>query len=212
MKPATVAPPSHPLTQSGPMALIDVWAFCGKADATTLLADLLAEIPWNDGGFVAAGRRFELPRLQAWFADPGIDYRYAQNLQNSHPWSARLQALRLQVEALTGTTFNAVLANLYRDGGDSVGWHADDEDDLGPTPHIASLSLGARRHFHWRPKPGASGDDGALALPSGTLLLMRAPFQQFWEHAILPEPEIRAPRLNLTFRFIHPLAGNDPRT
>lgn len=174
------------------------------AEARRLFERLCADIPWNDGGFSAAGRRFRLPRLQCWFSDPGIEYRYAQNLLNSHPWTPELAALRDSVEAHTGERFNAVLANLYRDGSDAVGWHADDEDDLGPAPHIASLSLGATRRFHWRPKPGVTGSTDAMALPAGTLLLMRAPFQQAWEHAVLAEPEITGARLNLTFRLVRP--------
>lgn len=175
-----------------------------EAEAQRLFAQLCAETPWNDGGYSAAGRRFRLPRLQCWFSDPGIEYRYAQNLFNSHPWTPALGALRELVEAHTGERFNAVLANLYRDGSDAVGWHADDEDDLGPAPHIASLSLGATRRFHWRPKPGVVGEADSLALPAGTLLLMRAPFQQDWEHAVLAEPEVAGARLNLTFRLVRP--------
>lgn len=170
--------------------------------AAQLLAELMARIPWTDGHYTVAGRRFALPRLQCWFADPGVAYRYADQLENSRPWTADLAALRTWVETATGATFNAVLANLYRDGADRVAWHADDDDDLGPMPVIASLSLGATRRFHWRPRPGVAGAPGSLALSPGTLLLMKAPFQRDWQHAVLPEPTIGAPRLNLTFRQV----------
>ncbi|ANQ85946.1 alpha-ketoglutarate-dependent dioxygenase AlkB family protein [Azoarcus olearius] len=188
-----------------PLARHPLLALTPLYDATAaqaLFDTLCAEIPWNDGDYTAAGRRFRLPRLQCWFSDPGATYRYADNLMNSHPWTPTLAALRARVEAVSGVRFNAVLANLYRDGEDAVGWHADDEDDLGPAPHIASLSLGATRRFHWRPKPGVVGEADALPLPAGTLLLMRAPFQQQWEHAVPAEPAVRGARLNLTFRNV----------
>ncbi|MBR0568523.1 alpha-ketoglutarate-dependent dioxygenase AlkB [Azoarcus sp. L1K30] len=186
--------------------LIDVHTLLSAAEAAELLDTLYTEILWNDGAFVAAGRRFQLPRLQAWFSDRGIDYRYAANLLNSHPWTPVLDGLRQRVEEITGARFNAVLANLYRDGRDSVGWHADDEDDLGPAPLIASLSLGAVRQFHWRPKPGQPGASGHLALAPGTLLLMRPPFQQHWEHAVPADAGVGDMRLNLTFRLVHPVS------
>lgn len=192
--PDTLPAAGHPL--------LDVRRLCDAAEADALFRALCAETPWNDGSYSAAGRRFSLPRLQAWFSDPGAAYRYAGNLHNSHPWTPRLSELRERIAALTGIRFNAVLANLYRDGNDHVGWHADDEADLGPAPQIASLSLGATRAFHWRPKPSTTGDAGQLALPAGTLLLMRAPFQQGWEHAVPAEPAVGAPRLNLTFRLV----------
>lgn len=172
--------------------------------ANALFERLIAEIPCNDGAYFAGGRRFTLPRLQSWHADPGVSYRYAANLCNSHPWTPLLLALRESVQALTGASFNAVLANLYRDGQDSVGWHADDEPDLGPAPLIASLSLGATRRFCIRSKGAREGaaDSLELALPSASLLVMDPPFQRDFEHSVPAEPMRVASRLNLTFRRI----------
>lgn len=184
--------PGHPLLRSGRLLAQD------EADA--LFQALMSTTPWNDGSYMAAGRRFQLPRLQAWYADEGVDYRYADNLHNSHPWTPTLLALRQRVEAASGLRFNAVLLNLYRHGLDSVGWHADDEPDLGPAPAIASLSLGATRAFGVRPRP--TGEVHLLPLPAGTLLVMDAPFQQHWHHAVPAQPEVGAPRLNLTFRLV----------
>jgi len=174
------------------------------AEADAIFATLMADIPWTDGGYEVAGRRFALPRLQCWFADAGVIYRYADQLQNSRDWLPLLASLRERVEAQTGRRFNAVLANLYRNGDDRVAWHADDEDDLGPAPEIASLNFGATRRFHWRPKTGVVGTPGSVALPAGALLLMTAPFQRDWEHAVPPEPGVSGARLNLTFRRVYP--------
>ncbi|NMG46547.1 alpha-ketoglutarate-dependent dioxygenase AlkB [Azoarcus communis] len=203
---ATRPPASPPLQPVPGQPLLACASVLDPAAAQALFDVLLAETPWTEGHYIAAGRRFALPRLQCWFADAGVEYRYAQQLLNSHAWTPRLQALRSSVEACCGVSFNAVLANLYRDGDDHVSWHADDEDDLGPAPHIASLSLGATRYFHWRPKPGTPGDAGRLPLPPGLLLLMRAPFQQHWEHAIPTAPSVSGARLNLTFRQVIPTA------
>lgn len=170
-------------------------------EAEDCLDRLQSELLRNNGTFEAFGRRFPLPRLQAWHADPGVEYRYARQLHNSRPWTPALQALRLRIEDACAMAFNAVLANYYRNGQDCVGWHADDEPDLGPAPAIASLSLGATRVFSWR-RRGDPSSSGANQLPAGTLLLMVAPFQRDFEHAILSDPAIHSPRLNLTFRQV----------
>jgi alkylated DNA repair dioxygenase AlkB len=190
------------LTAMQMLPLVRIGRLFDEAQADQLFHRLLAETPWNDGYYLAAGRRFALPRLQAWYADPGIDYRYADNLHNSHAWTPTLLALREQIERISGQRFNAVLLNLYRNGQDAVGWHADDEPDLGPAPAIASLSLGATRRFSVRPRP--LGEAQHVPLPSGTLLVMDPPFQQDWEHAVLADPLVIRPRLNLTFRLVHP--------
>lgn len=189
-----------PLSAVQDLPLLRIGRLLDKAEADRLFQRLLTETPWNDGYYLAGGRRFALPRLQAWHADAGIDYRYADNLRNSHCWTPTLQALRERVQAASGLDFNAVLLNLYRNGHDAVGWHADDEPDLGPAPAIASLSLGATRHFSIRPRP--AGDARHIPLPGGTLLVMDSSFQHAWEHAVLAAPDVVSPRLNLTFRRV----------
>lgn len=190
-----------PISSTPSLPLLRIGRIFEENEADRLFHNLLAETPWNDGYYLAAGRRFALPRLQAWYAAPGIDYRYADNLRNSYAWTPTLQALREQIQQISGLHFNAVLLNLYRDGEDSVGWHADDEPDLGPAPAIASLSLGATRRFSVRPRP--QGEARHIALPAGTLLVMDSPFQQEWEHAVLGDPSVMSPRLNLTFRQVY---------
>lgn len=79
--------------------------------------------------------------------------------------------LRASLNALSGTPFNTALANLYRDGLDSVSWHADDEPDLGPEPVIASVSLGAPRRFLLRKKRDPSTRH-ELELTHGSVVVM----------------------------------------
>ena len=116
-----------------------------------------------------------------------------------------LQELRTHVEQFSGARFNSVLANAYRDGSDSMGWHSDDEKELGPQPLIASLSLGAKRRFLLRPKErrdAARRPSTALLLGHGDLLLMRGESQRYFQHAL---PRTRQPiglRINLTFRLV----------
>lgn len=167
--------------------------------AQTLLQDLMQRVEWQQE-FVAFGRRFDVPRLQAWYADPGIHYRYTDNKLESHAWTQELLGVKRDVERISGHSFNSVLLTCYRDGRDHVGWHADDEPELGEAPVIASLSLGAEREFQYRHKQ--QDISGSLQLLDGELLVMQPRFQQLWEHCVPPQPEVDAPRLNLTFRKV----------
>lgn len=164
-----------------------------------LLGNLMRGLDWQSG-FEAYGRRFDIPRRQAWYADAGVHYRYAENQLQSHRWIEPLCSIKQQVESVTGAKFNSVLVTCYRDGLDHVGWHADDERELGDAPLIASLSLGASRKFHYRHKQAATS--GSLALHDGELLLMQPDFQRDWQHCVPPQAEIDKPRLNLTFRNV----------
>ena len=164
-----------------------------------LLGKLIEVIDWQREYF-AFGRYFDVPRLQAWYADEGVHYRYGDNLLQSHNWIPLLLNMKQAVEERTGHHFNSVLVTYYRDGYDHVTWHADDELELGPDPVIASLSLGASREFQCRHK--ANGETTSLELHDGELLVMQPEFQRDWEHAIAQQPEVMGPRINLTFRQV----------
>lgn len=164
------------------------------------LSSLMHGIRWHEDHFVVSGRRFEIPRLQAWYADEGIEYNYSNNLLKNQPWVEPLLEIKRHVEARVDHAFNSVLLTCYRDGHDHVTWHADDERELGERPVIASLSLGATRQFQYRRK--SDGTVGKLFLEDGDLLLMRPGFQFHWEHCVPREAAIAAPRINLTFRRV----------
>jgi len=182
-------------------------AFLPPAEAAALLAQLIAEVAWEQRAIRIFGQQIPQPRLTAWYGDPAARYTYSGLTWEPLPWSPALQALRQRVEAATGTRFNSVLLNYYRDGRDSMGWHADDEPELGPAPAIASLSLGATRRFRLRPQGGSTHLPLGLDLPSGSLLLMRGPTQQHWQHALPKTARPVGPRLNLTFRWVRSAAG-----
>ena len=173
-------------------------------DAHALLAQLTAEVAWEQRSIRLYGREMPQPRLTAWYGDPAARYTYSGLAWEPRPWTPALLALRQRVGTATGARFNSVLLNQYRDGRDSMGWHADDEPELGPVPVIASLSLGATRRFRLRPRAGLAHPPLSLDLPGGSLLLMRGPTQQHWQHALPKTARLVGPRLNLTFRWVRP--------
>ena len=115
-------------------------------------------------------------------------------------WTPLLLTIRFKVEAFVKASFNAVLVNYYRDGEDHVGWHADDEAELGERPLIASLSFGAARRFDFKAKNGS--DSGDILLQSGTLLIMQPAFQHNYLHRIPKSAAVINGRINLTFRQV----------
>ncbi|MBV8775735.1 MAG: alpha-ketoglutarate-dependent dioxygenase AlkB [Alphaproteobacteria bacterium] len=171
-----------------------------RSDAE-LLRRLVAEVPWRAETVMMWGRPIRQPRLTAWFGDPGSDYTYSGLQLAPIPWTALLRDIKTRVEEATGWSFNSVLVNYYRDHRDSIGYHSDDEPELGERPRIASLSLGAARTFVMKPKTSAA-DPVRLRLGSGSLLLMAGETQKHWRHGVPKENQACGPRINLTFRTI----------
>lgn len=160
------------------------------------------QLHWQGEQLFIYGRWIAVPRLMAWYGDPGANYRYSGVDHQPLPWTADLQALRQDMQAACGQTFNSVLANLYRDGRDSMGCHADDEKELGPNPLIASLSFGDSRLLRFRHP--ASGDKLDIELGHGDLLIMAGQLQHHWRHELPKTRRAKQPRINLTFRRIFP--------
>jgi alkylated DNA repair dioxygenase AlkB len=169
-----------------------------RADA--LLAALSAEIAWERHRIRLFGREVDSPRLSCWVGDAGVVYTYSRTRFVPHPWTPALAALRANLADRFDLQFNSVLANLYRDGSDSMGWHSDNEPELGDEPVIASLSFGASRRFRFRSR--ATREVAlALELAHGSLLVMRGATQRLYQHD-LPKTKEADVRINLTFRFI----------
>lgn len=187
------------------VALLPHWLAADEADA--LMDRLLADIPWESHRLRLFGREVASPRLSCWIGDPGATYTYSGSRFEPRAWPAALAALRERIEQACGGHFDSVLANLYRDGNDSMGWHSDDEPELGPQPLIASLSLGAERRFRFRRRrargePPRPGDTLELRLPHGSLLRMAGDTQRLYRHDLPKMRTVVAPRINLTFRRI----------
>lgn len=172
-----------------------------RAEADELLAVLMDSIRWETHRIRMFGREVDSPRLSCWIGDPGASYVYSRTRFEPRPWPVALQALRPRIDAAAGVVMNSVLANLYRDGRDAMGWHSDDEPELGPRPVIASLSLGGTRRFAFKHRRDPT-KKFALDLPHGSLLIMSGDTQANWRHALSRTARPVAPRLNLTFRQI----------
>ena len=177
------------------------WLTSAAADA--LQAALRAEVPWEIHRIRMFGRWVDSPRLSCWMGDRQARYRYSGVEFTPHPWLEILGPLRANVEQACGASFNSVLLNRYRDGDDSMGWHSDDEPELGPAPVIASLSLGAARRFLLRRRDDSTRKDEYL-LGHGDLLVMGGTTQRFYQHALPKMARVRGERINLTFRWIEP--------
>jgi alkylated DNA repair dioxygenase AlkB len=175
--------------------------FLSSAAADAALADLTAQTPWTQDRLRLGGRDIVAPRRISWHGDQNCVYRYSGTIHDPEPWFRALADLRDRVMTETGQQFNCALLNLYRDGTDSMGWHSDNERELGERPVVASLSLGAERRFRFRAKRDPS-KTATLVLPHGSMLLMGPACQINWQHSLPKMVGIRHPRLNVTFRLI----------
>lgn len=174
------------------------WLDALAADA--LFAQLLAQVPWETHRIRLFGRLVDSPRLSCWIGDAGAAYTYSGTRFQPHPWPAALGDVRARLSEELAAPFNSVLANLYRDGRDSMGWHSDSERELGEAPLIASLSLGASRRFLLKARAG--GERIAQILAHGDLLVMGGQTQTHYRHALPRTARPLGPRINLTFRRI----------
>lgn len=167
--------------------------------ANNYFLQLREQTQWSQDEIVMGGRPIKIPRMQAWYGDAA--YRYSGLNMAPLPWTPVLLEIKAVIEAMAGAVFNSVLVNLYRDGNDSVGWHSDDESELGVEPVIASLSLGASRDFSLRQKKPGS-EKLKLQLDAGDLLLMSGALQHNWQHQLPKTRVLVAERINLTFRLV----------
>ncbi len=177
--------------------------FLSVPQADRLEKQLLEELPLRSDTFKMGARVIPVPRLLSWHGDPGCSYRYSRKSYAPSPWTADLTEVRARLLERTGYDFNGVLANHYRDGADSMGMHADDEPELGPSRDdiaVASLSLGDGRRFVLKHK--VSGARREFVLGHGSLLVMRGTTQLWYRHGIPKTKKAVGSRLNLTFRVV----------
>jgi alkylated DNA repair dioxygenase AlkB len=165
---------------------------------------LIADVTWRQERILVWGKMYLQPRLVAWYGDRGSDYAYSGIKLTPLPWTDLLLEIKVRVETVTAASFNSVLLNYYRDNRDSMGFHSDDEPELGPKPIIASISLGEERTFIMKHKLNKLVKPVRLKLASGSLLLMKGETQRYWSHGIAKESRPCGPRINLTFRQIVP--------
>ncbi|MDR2013311.1 MAG: alpha-ketoglutarate-dependent dioxygenase AlkB [Rhodanobacter sp.] len=195
--------PPRPIELAGADLRYDAHAW-PRAEADAFLAALRTEIRWEQHRLKLFGREIGAPRLSCWIGDAGAVYTYSGARFEPRPWTPTTATLRDELAARLGLRCNSVLANLYRDGRDSMGWHSDDEPELGREPVIASLSFGAERTFRLRSRT-LPRVELALELAHGSLLVMAGATQRLFQHALPRRVRISTERINLTFRQIEPL-------
>ena len=176
--------------------------FLNKEKADLLLQKLLKEVHWQQQNIKLFGKEIPQPRLTAFYAEQGISYTYSGLQLKPNSFSTELWELKQKTQELSGYDFNTCLANLYRHGNDSMGWHADDEKVLGKNPVIASISLGGIRRFQFKHKTNKDLKE-SIELQHGSLLIMKGSMQHFWKHQLPKTKKEVAPRINLTFRKIN---------
>ena len=175
------------------------WLSTQQAD--NLLYQSIGTIPWRKDSIQMFGKLIPVPRLQNWFADhTNTSYSYSGITMQAVLFPDWMANLAESIQKETGFLFNRALVNYYRDGNDSVDWHADDELELGPDPIISSLSLGAERVFQLR--HNKTGEILSLNLPHGSLLLMGSKVQQYYQHRLAKVKTLDSPRVNFTFRYM----------
>tara|TARA_B100000700_G_scaffold185042_1_gene203952 strand:+ start:5860 stop:6465 length:606 start_codon:yes stop_codon:yes gene_type:complete len=174
--------------------------FFNSADSNKLLKKFISKLPWESMIIKMFGKDTKIPRLQCWIGDEGCEYRYSGKQLNRQIWSPDLIMIRKKIYEELKIDFNSVLANYYRDGKDSMGWHSDDEKELGPDPTIASISFGSERDLVFRNK--ITKETIAIPQTNGCLILIDGKTQKNWQHSIKKTQKVIGPRINLTFRNI----------
>lgn len=175
-------------------------SFLSTAQPHLLHQDLIEEIDLVQDEVFVFGKKHIMNRSSAWYGDEPYTYGYSGLTRKAKSWPIALRNLKLDVESTCDFSFNSCLVNYYPSGNDGMGYHADNEKELGVNPVIASVSLGCERVFNF--KHNSTGKLIKINLPIGSLLLMKGETQQFWKHSLPKTTIIKKPRINLTFRNI----------
>ncbi|AUC60840.1 Alkylated DNA repair protein AlkB [Cyanobacterium sp. HL-69] len=177
--------------------------FFDSATSDVLFTELHREIEWRQDNITVYGKTHLQPRLTAWYADEGLTYTYSNLTMYPNPWIDCLEQIKDKIEFLLNVKFNSVLLNYYRHGKDSMGWHSDNEPELGKNPLIASVSFGGERRFMLKTRDKKNPIKSEISLTHGSLLVMAGETQHYWLHQIPKTSKSVKPRINLTFRLIN---------
>lgn len=176
--------------------------YFGIEEADQYFNELLQQTIWRQDDIKVFGKTYQQPRLTALYGDSSKPYSYSNITMYPEIFTPLLKKIKSKIEQDSGHRFNTVLLNLYRDGQDSNGWHADNEKELGKNPVIASVSFGETRPFHFKHRT-IKTERHKLDLTHGSLLIMRGEMQHYWLHQIAKTKKPVSPRINLTFRYIN---------
>ncbi|MAJ86881.1 MAG: alpha-ketoglutarate-dependent dioxygenase AlkB [Cellvibrionales bacterium TMED148] len=187
-----------PLTSTNEAALFHWRNWLSDFTSDQILEIATQQIAWRKDSIKMFGKTIQIPRLQNWFSESGQSYTYSRLSLPGLEYPEWMNNLSQDVKKTTQNDFNGILVNYYRNGSDSMGWHADDENSLGSKPAVASVSLGAERNFQLRHK--GTKDRVNIPLSHGSLLLMCPGIQEYWQHRIAKTKDFLKPRISLTFR------------
>lgn len=178
--------------------------FYNQEKANSYFKILKETIDWQQDFITVFGKTYKQPRLTALYANNNLPYSYSNITMEPKIFTNTLVDIKHDIEAFSRHQFTTVLLNMYRNGNDSNGWHADNEKELGKNPQIASLSLGTPRTFHFKHRK-LKDEKYKLILEHGSLLIMKGEMQHFWLHQIPKTKKEIGDRINLTFRTIEPI-------
>lgn len=171
--------------------------YLSAAEANQLYDEVMAAVDWVAGQYTFSGKTQRTPRLLGAMKDKGESTPYYK-VTGFVPWTPLMRQLKERLEQETGIVFRYAQLNLYRDGRDYIGWHADRE--VQPGDHVVSVSLGATRRFIFRRKDKHS-DKKEFSLRSGDLFIMNhATSTRDLEHTVPVESRPTGPRISATFR------------
>lgn len=174
--------------------------FIKPESATELYNYLVTEVQWQQPTVRVWGQDHKVPRLQFWMGETGKEYQYSGKMFKAAAWLPIVEKLKNKVERTCGMPYNSVLLNWYRDGQDKMGWHADNEEELGPSPTIAMVTLGAQRTFQFKHLETQLTEN--LEIQHGSLLLMKQGMQESYHHQVPARAKVTEGRISLTFRNI----------
>jgi alkylated DNA repair dioxygenase AlkB len=193
---------------ANPQLLPKGFSYQSKAMSAQKSLDLFyylqKNLPWQQPHVTVYGKTGPIPRLQCFISEHKIEKGYSHSKQKVEPWPSILLAMKQRLEQHLNQPFNTLLVNYYRDGTDTMGWHSDDEIELGTRPSIACISLGAERVLKLKHKANNKIND--IKLQSGSLLVMHGDSQRDYQHAIPKQTQLSHPRISLTFRYVLPAA------
>jgi alkylated DNA repair dioxygenase AlkB len=171
-------------------------------ESNRLYKNLTENIKWQQDQMKIFGKSVDLPRLTAYYGDSDLSYSYSGIDMKPHPWNYDLLFIKARIEKEVNTEFTSCLLNFYRHGKDSMGWHQDNEKELGENPTIASVTFGETRPFQLKHISDKQLKKVDIPLTHGSLLIMQGTTQHFWKHQIPKTNKPIQPRINLTFRII----------
>jgi alkylated DNA repair dioxygenase AlkB len=174
--------------------------FMESNEANGVFSILFRELDWKSDVVKIYGKTHHTRRQVVWMGDSVASYKYSGQLKIPTLWHPQVLEIKLKLEKMLGIEFNACLLNMYPDGSTGMGWHSDDEKELGKTSCIASVSLGCERYFDAKHK--SKEIKHRVLLENGSLLLMKGNMQTHWKHALPVSKKVKGPRINLTFRKV----------